>query len=125
MNNFNEQTTGDLAVAKATETSFRRRAIFIAAMMVASLFVVVAVSGASKATTGPFKRSLRDRHHAFLFSRSLKGRSDDPDLKQKCPELTDPCMNDHNYAECLEIIIDSRCVSMYIMESCPMQFGCE
>jgi len=40
-----------------------------------------------------------------------------------CPEISDPCMNDDNYAEC-EALVDSGCEEILQLESCPLQFGC-
>ena len=40
-----------------------------------------------------------------------------------CGSPTDPCMNDENYNECVEIV-EGGCQQVFVMESCPLQFGC-
>lgn len=40
-----------------------------------------------------------------------------------CPDLSDACMNEENYAVCSDLV-DSGCKDLMIMESCPLQFTC-
>ena len=45
------------------------------------------------------------------------------DTASACPPVTDPCMNEENYQECLEV--EASCEgSLAVLESCPLQFGC-
>ena len=41
-----------------------------------------------------------------------------------CPEPTDSCMNEENYQECLDVVATCE-GEILIMESCPLQFGCD
>jgi hypothetical protein len=41
-----------------------------------------------------------------------------------CPEPTDSCMNEENHQECLDVVATCE-GEILIMESCPLQFGCD
>lgn len=41
-----------------------------------------------------------------------------------CPDKTDPCMDDENWAECQKLVADG-CTQLLIAESCPLQFFCD
>lgn len=43
--------------------------------------------------------------------------------EEPCPDVSDACMNDENYAICRDLI-DSGCQDLVVMESCPLQFAC-
>ena len=47
-----------------------------------------------------------------------------PSTASTCPAATDACMNEDNYADCLEV--EANCSgSLLILESCPLQFSCD
>ena len=55
-------------------------------------------------------------------SSGVPGEGDD--TASACPPVTDPCMNEENHQACLDV--EASCDgSLSIMESCPLQFGCE
>jgi hypothetical protein len=41
----------------------------------------------------------------------------------ECPALAEPCMNEENYQQCLDIV-NEGCRRLLILKSCPLQFGC-
>jgi hypothetical protein len=46
------------------------------------------------------------------------------DTASSCPAVTDVCMDQQNHQECLDV--ESTCNGeLLIMESCPLQFGCD
>ena len=46
------------------------------------------------------------------------------DTASVCPPPTDSCMNEENHQECLDV--EATCTGyVSVMESCPLQFGCE
>ena len=51
------------------------------------------------------------------------GAEPEPDVEGRCPEITEPCMNERNHAECIEIA--QSCELIAIGESCPLQFFCD
>ena len=42
----------------------------------------------------------------------------------QCPGINEPCMNSENHAACIDLE-ERGCKSILIMESCPLQFGCD
>lgn len=48
---------------------------------------------------------------------------DDDDSTTQCPALTDACMNEENYKQCLDLEA-AGCQDLLILESCPLQFAC-
>ena len=49
----------------------------------------------------------------------------DPPSTNPCGNPTDPCMNDENYNECIQLVEVDGCQQVFVMESCPSQFGCD
>lgn len=43
--------------------------------------------------------------------------------EDECPPVDDPCMNEDNYADCLQVAADCDAPVMHL-ESCPLQFAC-
>jgi len=43
----------------------------------------------------------------------------------QCPAVTEPCMNEENFAQCTTLIENGCTQLLIIMESCPLQFGCD
>lgn len=41
-----------------------------------------------------------------------------------CPDKSEPCMNDTNFAECQKLVADG-CTNLLTAESCPLQFSCD
>ena len=41
-----------------------------------------------------------------------------------CPEPTESCMDEDNYQQCLDVTATCE-GEILIMESCPLQFGCD
>ena len=45
------------------------------------------------------------------------------DSASVCPAPTDPCMNEDNYQDCLDV--EATCnAGLLTLESCPLQFAC-
>ena len=64
---------------------------------------------------------------AILKSCPLQFRcNDDPEepSDSQCPDPTLSCMNQENYAKCRDLE-ESGCQNILVLESCPLQFGCQ
>ena len=74
-----------------------------------------------------YKESPLRRLHLFpllcTWIFTLACDTEEPD-ERVCPPPTDACMNEDNYQECLDVEADCD-GNILILESCPLQFGCE
>ena len=60
-----------------------------------------------------------------LLALLLMSACDTPvdDTASSCPAVTDPCMNEDNYQDCLDV--EATCnAGLLTLESCPLQFAC-
>lgn len=57
-------------------------------------------------------------------SSSNDSSSDDTSPSWSCPEPNDACMDEDNYQQCLDVVATCE-GEVLIMESCPLQFGCD
>jgi len=64
---------------------------------------------------------------SLLLALTVLTACDEPvsdDSGSICPSATDSCMNEENHQECLDA--EATCDGLVmVMESCPLQFGCE
>ena len=61
--------------------------------------------------------------HLPLLALLACGSPTTEDTASSCPLSTDACMNDDNYADCLDV--ESTCSGgLLTLESCPLQFAC-
>ena len=61
---------------------------------------------------------------ASLFSVACDDSDDDTSSQWTCPEPTEACMDEENYQQCLDVTATCE-GEILIMESCPLQFGCD
>ena len=59
-----------------------------------------------------------------LFGLACQSSPSDTSSAWTCPEPTEACMDEENYQQCLDV--SATCEGeILIMESCPLQFGCD
>ena len=61
---------------------------------------------------------------ATLFSVACDNADDDTSAQWTCPEPDEACMDEENYQQCLDVVATCE-GELLIMESCPLQFGCD
>ena len=60
----------------------------------------------------------------LLLTACATSSTNDTHTTSMCPPINDACMNEDNYQECLDV--EANCDGhILIMESCPLQFGCD